>query len=124
MSIKWNKFAEVPQITVKLVGLKHWEVRALWFILERDALLQRTVCYFGPYDGVVVPLMSVSGHRRRFSREAVLRVMLAAPIAQENGFVFIVPSSKKPCPVAVAEKKKIRSRFETLYFSGMAASRV
>lgn len=31
MSIKWNRFSEVPQITVKLVGLKHWEVRAAWF---------------------------------------------------------------------------------------------
>lgn len=32
MSIKWNRFSEVPQITVKLVGLKHWEVRAAWFL--------------------------------------------------------------------------------------------
>lgn len=35
MSIKWNKFAEVPQITVKLVGLKHWEVRASWLFQSR-----------------------------------------------------------------------------------------
>lgn len=95
MSIKWNRFAEVPQITVKLVGLKHWEVRALWLISERDALLQRMVCYFGPYDRVAVPLVSVSARRRRFSRDAVLQVTLAAPIAQENGFVFTIPSSKK-----------------------------
>ena len=30
MSIKRHRFSEVPLVTVKLVGLKNWEVRVLW----------------------------------------------------------------------------------------------
>lgn len=87
MSIKWNKFAEVPEITVKLVGLKHWEVRALWLFwsrircssarsvtLGRPTGLRYTSCLF-------VHIGATS---------AVLQVMLAALIAQENRFVFTI----------------------------------
>ena len=59
-------------------------------ISEQDLLLQRAVCYFGPYDGVAVPVVSVSARWCRFSCEAMLQVTLAAPVAQENGFVFTI----------------------------------
>lgn len=59
-------------------------------ILERDLPLQRMVSY----NRAVVPSVSVSAHRRRFSHEAELQVLLAAPIAQENGFVFTIPFYK------------------------------
>lgn len=90
-------------------------------ISERAPLLQHMVCYFGPYDRVVVPVMSVGAHRCRFSREAMLQVTLAAPIAQENGFVFTILLLKKPSSNCHSKKKlKINSCFETLYFSSMA----
>lgn len=74
-------------------------------ILEWDLLLRRTVCYSEPYDQVAVPVVSVSARRCRFSREAVLQVRLAAPIVQENGFVFTILLLKKNPPVTVTAEK-------------------
>lgn len=79
-------------------------------ILERDLLLQRMVCYFGPYDRVAVPVVSVSAHWHWFSREAVLQVMLAAAIVQENGFVYTVFKKKKKVPVIVTGEKKKKNK--------------
>lgn len=71
MSMKWNRFSEVPQITVKLVGLKHWEVRAAWF------LGSGSLCRGGAAVPAVVPALA-----HHFSHEAGLQISLAAPTAQ------------------------------------------
>lgn len=38
MSVKWGRFYEVPQITVRFIGSKHGEVRA-WLLLKCRMLI-------------------------------------------------------------------------------------
>lgn len=66
MAVKRSKFAEVPPITVKLVGLKHWEVRASW-LFQSGIRCCGAVCYFGlckpPGYRAAVPVVSLGPHQ-------------------------------------------------------------
>lgn len=117
MSIKWNKFAEVPQITVKLVGLKHWEVRASWLFGSGIRCSSARSVILGRPSGLRYP-SRLSAHIGAAS--AVLQVMLAAPIAQENRFVFTIFFFLKKSSSNCHKKKKKKGRNNKILFWDLA----
>lgn len=78
MAVKRSKFAEVPPITVKLVGLKHWEVRASWLFQSGIRCCSAQSVTLGCASRQVTELRYLSCLlvHIRFSREAMTQRQL------------------------------------------------